>query len=169
LFCAAQALIEHLQLVIAKMKARDVRSLRAQPAAHRSTGIAARGTGRGAAEEDEAKAKPARIPVQGFTRRQATRRIFAADLPRRRIVHPAPISCSCCGSSKLSKIGEDVTETLDVIPRQWFVTEHVREKFSCRACEKTRVQKPITISPIAFEAVQKFDAIFMLERSINGL
>jgi transposase len=28
---------------------------------------------------------------------------------------------------------------------------------------------PITISPIAFEAVQKFDAIFMLERSINGL
>ena len=28
---------------------------------------------------------------------------------------------------------------------------------------------PITVSPIAFEAVQKFDAIFMLERSINGL
>jgi len=31
-----------------------------------------------------------------------------------------------------------------------------------------RNQKPTTISPIAFEAVQKFDAIFMLERSING-
>ncbi len=30
-------------------------------------------------------------------------------------------------------------------------------------------EKPTTISPIAFEAVQKFDAIFMLERSINGL
>jgi hypothetical protein len=34
---------------------------------------------------------------------------------------------------------------------------------------KAREQKPITISPIAFEAVQNFDAIFMLERSINGL
>lgn len=34
---------------------------------------------------------------------------------------------------------------------------------------KARSRKPSTISPIAFEAVQKFDAIFMLERSINGL
>ena len=34
---------------------------------------------------------------------------------------------------------------------------------------KARKQKPTTISPIAFEAVQKFDAIFLLERSINGL
>ena len=32
-----------------------------------------------------------------------------------------------------------------------------------------RNQKRMTISPIAFEAVQKFDAIFELERSINGL
>ena len=31
------------------------------------------------------------------------------------------------GGSKFSKIGEDITETLDVVPRQWFVTEHVRE------------------------------------------
>jgi hypothetical protein len=34
---------------------------------------------------------------------------------------------------------------------------------------KARNRKPTTISPIAFEAVRKFDAIFMLERSINGL
>jgi transposase len=33
---------------------------------------------------------------------------------------------------------------------------------------KARKGKPSTISPIAFEAVQKFDAIFALERSING-
>ena len=32
-----------------------------------------------------------------------------------------------------------------------------------------RNQKPTTISPIALEAVQKFDAIFVLERSITGL
>jgi transposase len=34
---------------------------------------------------------------------------------------------------------------------------------------KARKGKPTTISPIAFEAVRKMDAIFMLERSINGL
>jgi transposase len=37
-----------------------------------------------------------------------------------------------------SKIGEDITETLDVVPRQWFMTEHVRKKFRCRSCEKMR-------------------------------
>src|SRR5215471_12548631 len=75
------------------------------------------------------------VEVQGFNRRKATRRNVPADLPRRRVVHPAPTTCPCCGGSNLSKLGEDVTETLDVVPRQWFVTEHVREKFSCRSCE----------------------------------
>ncbi len=102
-----------------------------------------------AAGEDEAKAEAARIQVQGFTRRQATRRNFPAHLPRRRIVHPAPTTCPCCGGSKLSKIGEDVTETLDVVPRQWFVTEHVREKFSCRSCET------ITQPPAPFHAIAR--------------
>src|SRR5262245_15889242 len=100
-----------------------------------------------AAGEDEAKA--ARVQVQSFTRRQAARRNFPADLPRRRIVYPAPSSCPCCGGSNLSKIGEDITETLDVVPRQWFVTEHVREKFSCRACET------ITQPPAPFHAISR--------------
>src|SRR6185436_10270632 len=94
-----------------------------------------------AAGEDEVKAETAHIRVQGFVRRQATRRNFPAHLPRRRVVHSAPAACLCCGGTRLSKIGEDITETLDVVPRQWFVTEHVREKFSCRACE-TITQPP---------------------------
>src|SRR5947208_4248930 len=91
----------------------------------------------------------ARVEVEGFSRLKAKRRNFPADLPRRRVVHPAPQSCPCCGSSKLSKIGEDVTETLDVIPRQWLVTEHVREKFSCRNCEK------ITQPPAPFHVIAR--------------
>jgi transposase len=87
--------------------------------------------------------------VQSFTRRQTTRRNFPADLPRRRVVHPSPTCCPCCGGAKLSKIGEDVTETLDVVPRQWFVTEHVREKFSCRSCET------ITQPPAPFHAIAR--------------
>jgi transposase len=145
----AQALIEHLQLVIAKMK-HDMfgpRSERSQRLIDQMElqleELAA------AAGEDEAKAEAARVQVQGFTRRQATRRNFPADLTRRRIVHPAPTSCPCCGGSKLSKIGEDITETLDVVPRQWFVTEHVREKFSCRSCET------ITQPPAPFHAIAR--------------
>ena len=52
--------------------------------------------------------------VKGFTRRRAGRKPFPAHLPRERVVVPAPTACACCGSEKLSKIGEDVTETLEV-------------------------------------------------------
>jgi transposase len=38
----------------------------------------------------------------------------------------------CCGSTTLSKLGEDVTETLEVVPRQCKVIQMVRERFSCR-------------------------------------
>src|SRR5437764_9869241 len=144
----AQAMIEHLQLLIAKMK-REVfgpRSERSQRLIDQLElqleELAA------AAGEDETKVDAGRVHVQGFTRRPATRRNFPADLPRRRVVHPAPSCCPCCGGTKLSKIGEDVTETLDVVPRQWFVTEHVREKFSCRSCEKIN-QPPAPFHAIA--------------------
>ena len=48
---------------------------------------------------------------------------------------------------------------------------HARRKLFALAdiASKARNQKQTTISPIAFEAVKKFDAIFALERSINGL
>jgi transposase len=35
----------------------------------------------------------------------------------------------------MSKLGEDVTETLEVVPRQWKVIQTIRERFSCRQCE----------------------------------
>ncbi len=46
-----------------------------------------------------------------------------------------PLPGPCRGDSRLRKIGEDVTETLELVPRQWKVIQHVREKLVCRACE----------------------------------
>ena len=143
----AEALIEHLQLVIAKMK-RELfgpRSERSQRLLDQLELQLEELTA--AAAEDAAKAEAASTQVRSFARQNSTRRNFPDHLPRRRIVHPAPTSCPCCGGSKLSKMGEDVTETLDVVPRQWFVTEHVREKFSCRSCET------ITQPPAPFHAI----------------
>jgi transposase len=142
-------MIDHLQLVIAKMQRekfgpRSERSRRLIDHLELQLEELAAALGK-----DETKAEAARVKVQGFTRRQVTRRNFPPDLPRRRLVHPAPTCCPCCGGTKLSKIGEDVTETLDVVPRQWFVTEHVREKFSCRSCET------ITQPPAPFHAIAR--------------
>jgi transposase len=91
------------------------------------------------ATEDELAAEQAAArttTVAAFTRKKPSRQPFPADLPRERLVEPAPTSCACCGGSRLAKLGEDVTETLEVIPRQWKVIQHVREKFTCRDCEK---------------------------------
>ena len=109
-------------------------------------------------EEDAAQAEAAarmaaaaageKITVPSFERRKPARRPLPEHLPRERIVYPGPLACPCCGGGTLRKIGEDVTETLELIPRQWKVIQHVREKFSCRACEAI-TQPPAPSHPIA--------------------
>jgi transposase len=92
-----------------------------------------------AATEDEIAAERAaakETTVAAFTRKRPARQPFPAHLPRERIVVPAPTACACCGGTRLRKLGETVTETLEVIPRQWKVIQHVREKMTCRDCEK---------------------------------
>jgi transposase len=89
----------------------------------------------------------AKTAVKSFERRKPARRPLPEHLPRERIVYPAPTSCPCCGGT-LHKLGEDVTETLELVPRQWKVIQHVREKFSCRSCESI-TQPPAPSHPIA--------------------
>ncbi len=100
------------------------------------------------AAEDEIAAAPAgSTTVQPFTRRKPVRAPFPAHLPRERIVIPGPSACPCCGG-KLAKLGETITETLESVPRQWKVIQTVREKFSCRACEKiTQPPAPFHVIP----------------------
>ena len=65
------------------------------------------------ATEDELAAEKAAAraqKVQSFQRKRPARKPFPEHLPRERVVIPAPASCPCCGSEKLSKLGEDVTE-----------------------------------------------------------
>lgn len=87
--------------------------------------------------------------VAAFARKRPSRKPFPEHLPRERVVIPAPCSCPSCGGARLSKLGEDVTETLEVIPRQWKVIQTVREKFSCRDCEA------ITQPPAPFHVVPR--------------
>lgn len=134
-----QALIAHLKLQIAKLK-------------RERFGTSSERTSRlldqlelqleeleASATEDELAAEKAAArattPVKAFTRNKPSRQPFPEHLPRERVVIEAPRTCACCGGSRLSKLGEDVTETLEVIPRQWKVIQTVREKLSCRDCE----------------------------------
>ena len=133
-----QALIAHLKLEIAKLN-RDRFGPRSERTARlldqmelHLEELEASAT----ADELAAETAAARTTnVAAFTRKRPSRQPFPADLPRERLVEPAPAACLCCGGARLRKLGEDITETLEVIPRSWKVIQHVREKFTCRDCE----------------------------------
>jgi transposase len=104
------------------------------------------------ATEDELAAEKAvanTTAVRGFTRKRPERNTFPDHLPRERVVIDPPTTCECCGGHRLRKLGEDVTRTLETQPRRWKVIETVREKFTCRDCEK------ITQAPAPFHAIPR--------------
>jgi transposase len=150
---SAEAMIAHLKLTIARYKrdkfgqsserARQLDQLEIQLEELESAAT----EDALAAEAAAAKAAPEATVVKSFERRKPVRAPLPSHLPRERVVIPAPCSCPSCGG-KLAKLGEDITETLEVVPRQWKVIQTVREKFSCRACE-TITQPPAPFHPIA--------------------
>ena len=70
-----------------------------------------------------------------LARKKPVRGPLPEHLPRERVVVASPCACAACDSDRLTNVGEDITETLEVIPRSWKVIQHVRERFSCRAWE----------------------------------
>src|ERR1700723_3703110 len=104
------------------------------------------------ATEDELAAEKAvarTTTVRGFTRKRPERNTSPDHLPRERVVIDPPTACECCGSNRLRKLGEDITRTLESQPRQWKVIETVREKFTCRDCEK------ISQAPVPFHVIAR--------------
>ncbi|MER9217206.1 IS66 family transposase [Mesorhizobium sp. M0663] len=149
---ATEALIGHLKLQIAKLRREQY-----GPSAERSRRLLDQlelqlEELEATASEDDLAAEAAATrttSVTAFERKRPVKKPFPEHLPRERIVIPAPCSCPTCGGTRLSKLGEDVTETLEVIPRQWKVIQTVREKFSCRNCET------ITQPPAPFHVVPR--------------
>ena len=144
----AEAMVAHLKLIIAKLRRESF-----GPSAERGSQLLDQlelqleELEASATEDELAAAGQDRTVVPSFTRRKPVRAPFPAHLPRERVVIPAPAACPCCGG-KLAKLGEDVTETLEVVPRQWKVVQTVREKFTCRRCEKI-TQQPAPFHTIA--------------------
>ena len=75
-------------------------------------------------------------------RRRRNRGALPAHLPRvETIVDIDGKTCPCC-KGELHRIGEDVSERLDVVPAQFRVLVTRRPKYACRACEEGVAQAP---------------------------
>jgi transposase len=148
----AQALIVHLKLQIEKLK-RELYGQRSERSGRLLDQMELQLEElEAAATEDELEAEKAAAKttnVAAFNRKRSSRKPFPEHLPRERVVVPGPTACACCGGVRLSKLGEDMTETLEVIPRQWKVIQHVREKFTCRDCER------ISQAPAPFHVIAR--------------
>lgn len=80
-----------------------------------------------------------------------------------------PASCACgqCGKS-LIRIGEDVSEQLDVEPARFLVHHHIRLRYACCACETVVAEFIPVVSLMAAPSllargrVQKFQDHFPL-------
>ncbi|MCA1457334.1 IS66 family transposase [Bradyrhizobium sp. BRP22] len=149
-----EALIAHLELRIEKLK-RELHGQRSERTARLIEQLELELEDLVAtASEDELAAQAAAAKTQNvrpFMRKRPVRKPWPDDIEHERVVIEAPTSCACCGGSRLAKIGEDVTKTLEEIPRRFKVIETVREKFTCRDCEKiSQPPAPFHATPRGF-------------------
>lgn len=114
---STEALIAHLKLEIEKLR-RSLYGSRSERKARLLEQMELQlEESEAAATEDELAAEKAAArarTVRSFQRARPSRKPFPEHLPRERVVIAAPEACPCCGSAKLSKLGEDITETLEV-------------------------------------------------------
>jgi len=119
----SEALIKELKLEIAKLR-RDKYGKSSERSARLLDQLELQLEELEAAATEDALAAQEAAPdsqttVTSFTRCKPSRKPFPEHLPRERVVVPAPTQCDCCGSDRIVKMGEDVTDTLEVVPRQW--------------------------------------------------
>ena len=121
--------IEHLKLVIAKLKRLQF-GRRSEKLDREVEQLELR------LEELQVAATPAVALTPSKPAAQVpVRRPLPEHLPRERVVHQPACSCPDCGAA-MRQIGEDVSEILDYVPARFRVIRHVRPKLACPVCER---------------------------------
>jgi transposase len=95
--------------------------------------------------------------VPAYTRRKRGRKALPGSLPRVERLHDIDDADKICGCGcELSRIGEEVSEQLDVIPAQVQVIRHIRPKYACKNCEGIEDDGPtVKIAPVPPQIIPK--------------
>ena len=100
-------------------------------------------------EELEARLPPqddAQLPVPAAGTNKPARKPLPDHLPRETQEHAPACGCPHCGTA-LKRLGEDVSEYLELIPEHFKVIRVVRPKMSCPKCSAV-IQEPAPSRPI---------------------
>jgi transposase len=91
-----------------------------------------------------------------YQRKKGGRRQLPGNLPRIEEIHDIAEEQKICGcGNRLSRIGEEITEQLDIIPRQYRIIQHTRPKYACRQCEGVESEKAVQIAPPPVQLLPK--------------
>lgn len=102
-------------------------------------------------EEEEAE----EVHIPGHTRKKRGRKPLPEELPRVEEVHDIDNKICACGC-ELKRIGEEVSEQLDIIPATIQVIRHIRPKYACPACEGVKDDGPtVKIAPVHPQIIPK--------------
>ena len=97
------------------------------------------------------------VSIQGYSRKKRGRRPLPEGLPRVDVIHDLKEEekLCACGCMK-SRIGEDVSEQLDIIPAKMQVIRNIRYKYVCRNCEGVEAEEPaVKIAPMPEQMIPK--------------
>ncbi|TVM17422.1 hypothetical protein DPQ33_09635 [Oceanidesulfovibrio indonesiensis] len=96
-------------------------------------------------------------PVAAHVRAKRGRRPIPAEYPREGIVHDIPETAkNCACGAALTRIGEVVSEKLDIIPQRIRVLRHIRPKYACRDCEGTEDDGPtVRVAPMPPQLIEQ--------------
>jgi len=139
------AQIEHLKLVVAKMRRMHFgRKSEKVDRPIEQIELQLEGLQASVAELTSSTQRTATRPAPHSPRKN---RSLPAHLRREVQTHlPAEKNCPECGG-KMRKLGEDVSEMLEYIPASFMVIRHVRPKMSCACCSCV-VQAPAPMRPV---------------------
>jgi transposase len=87
-----------------------------------------------AALQAQATANPPPAAPEPAHKRKPKREALPQHLPRvDKRIEPENTTCEC--GQPMQRVGEDVSERLDIIPAQFFVQRQIRGKWACRCCQ----------------------------------
>ena len=98
-----------------------------------------------------------KITIEAHERKKTGRKPLPEEFPRKEIIHDISEEENICGCGhEKVKIGEEVSEKMDIIPAQFYVEKHVRYKYACKRCEGKNINGPaVVIAPMPESLIPK--------------
>jgi len=96
--------------------------------------------------------------IKSYTRKKCGRKPLDPNLRRvEEIIDIAEEEKTCACGEQMTKIGEETSEKLEIIPQSIFVTKTIRPKYACRHCEGTEDESKsaVRIAPVPLSIIPR--------------